>query len=128
MRFPELSDFDVESQAGHGGGIYLLYAGDLLVYVGQTQNLIRRLADHRREGTKIFDTARVYHCDDLVSRLRIEGVLILQYLPRYNHALLLGIDGLTEKVWERDHKNIWASKRRKAPGRPRNRRELPEGI
>lgn len=121
MHFPDLAEFEPEASIQRGrGGVYLLYSGSMLVYVGQTQDLTKRLAQHRAERVKEFDMVLIYHEDDLASRLRIEGILHLKYLPRYNHAILLGTDGLTGKVWERDHKNIWVKKRtrRKGPGSP----------
>lgn len=121
--------FTEENPILSGGGVYLLYDRGQLVYVGQTGNLFRRVSQHRAEGTKTFDRVRVYHEDDLVSRLRIEGILMLIHLPRYNHALLLGLDGLSFKVWERDHKNPFSRKSSgrplAGPGRRSRRREGP---
>lgn len=124
LHFPEPSEFVPAAEGGHNAGVYLLFSGDLIVYVGQTGDLSKRLGEHRREGTKTFDDAQVYLLDDLESRLRIEGVLMLKYLPRYNHALLMGLDGLAGKVWERDHRNIWAKKGSR-PAKPRNVRKAP---
>lgn len=125
---PTILDFVCEDPILSGGGVYLLYDRGQLVYVGQTGNLFRRLAEHRAEATKVFDSYRVYHNDDLDARLRIEGIIMLTYLPRYNHALLLGLDGLTGKVWERDHRNPFS---RKSSGRalagPRRRSRRREG-
>lgn len=124
LHVPELSEFVPAAEGGHNAGVYLLFSRGLIVYVGQTGDLSKRLGEHRREGTKTFDDAQVYLLDDLESRLRVEGVLMLTYLPRYNHALLLGMDGLAGKVWERDHRNIWARKGSR-PARPRKVRKAP---
>jgi hypothetical protein len=95
-------------------GVYLLLglAGEV-VYVGHSQNVALRLRQHRAEAKKCFNTALFYHVQDLDTRLRIEGILILTLLPPYNKALLLGFaDG---KIWERDHGNPFRvrTKRRK---------------
>lgn len=128
LYFPEPSEFAPEAGGGHNPGVYLLLSRGRIVYVGQTGNLSKRLAEHRREGTKTFDDAQVYLLGDLMSRLRVEADLIIRLMPIYNHSLLLGIDGLAGKVWERDHRNIWANKgsRPARPRRPRKGRKGPQ--
>jgi hypothetical protein len=79
-------------------GLYALYQDATLVYIGQSENIMRRLSEHRAEGLKVFNRVQFYHLDDLSSRLRSEGVLILTHLPTENKAINVGIKG--GKVWE----------------------------
>jgi len=68
------------------------------VYIGQSSNIPLRIVQHRREKRKRFSYVLYYHEPDLVSRLRLEGVMILLHLPKYNRGLNLGF--AAGKVWE----------------------------
>ena len=70
-----------------GGGVYFLYDKDELVYIGQSDNLYRRIGQHIAEKTKKFDRFELYPTED---RVRLEGFLINMFKPRYNIAS--GID------------------------------------
>jgi hypothetical protein len=97
---PSISCFEDERTLGPDpvAGIYLLYDDGVICYVGQSSNIGLRLRQHRREKTKAFQYARVYHISSLSDRVRLEGILILSLLPRYNRGLNLGLDG--KKAWE----------------------------
>lgn len=95
---PDILDFqDEEHLEPATSGLYLLYAGAELVYVGQSSNIGVRIVEHQRSD-KAFNTFRFYPMPDLSSRLRAEGILILKYLPKYNRALNLGMS--EGRVWE----------------------------
>ena len=64
--------------------IYLLYKGDKIVYVGQTECLARRIGEHFASD-KVFDSFVVHSfIDDQYIRLKKEEILIRKYKPIYN--------------------------------------------
>lgn len=99
---PTTDDFEPEAALAERAatpGLYLLFAdGPEPVYVGQSRNIRVRLATHRREGKKVFHTARFYPVGSEQSRLILETVLIALLRPPLNRGLMLGIaDG---RLWE----------------------------
>lgn len=79
-------------------GVYLLVDFDgKVVYVGQSGAIQLRARQHRR-STKRFSTIQYYPVEDVLSRLWIEGILILGLRPKYNRALSLGF--APGKIWE----------------------------
>ena len=64
-------------------GVYFLYDKDELVYIGQSDNLYRRIGQHIAEGKKKFDRFELYPTGD---RIRLEGFLISMFEPKYNIA------------------------------------------
>lgn len=64
-------------------GVYFLYDGDDIVYVGESDNLFRRIGQHIAEGTKRFDRFEIYPTRE---RKRMEGFLIRALKPKYNVA------------------------------------------
>jgi predicted GIY-YIG superfamily endonuclease len=100
-------------------GVYLLYLDEEVVYVGMSTHIRLRIAQHRKENTKVFNKVLLYQIEDETSRLRTESILILKYLPRYNKGLNLGF--ANGKVWE--IRWAGASKKSKSPRRRRLRRK-----
>lgn len=62
-------------------GVYFLYDKDELVYIGQSDNLYRRIGQHIAENKKMFDRFELYPTTD---RIRLEGFLIKMFKPKYN--------------------------------------------
>ena len=62
-------------------GIYFLFDKDELVYIGESDNIFRRIGEHVRDGTKEFDRFEVYPTWD---RKSLEGFLISTLKPKYN--------------------------------------------
>lgn len=62
-------------------GVYFLYDKDELVYIGQSDNLYRRIGQHIAEKKKRFDRFELYPTTD---RIRLEGFLITMFKPKYN--------------------------------------------
>lgn len=62
-------------------GVYFLYDKDELVYIGQSDNLYRRIGQHIADGVKTFDRFELYPTND---RIRLEGFLIRMFKPKYN--------------------------------------------
>lgn len=64
-------------------GVYLLFSGEQIVYVGKSINVVPRIFQHKREGQKVFDKAYFLPCH--ASKLdEIEGSLIYAFRPKYN--------------------------------------------
>jgi GIY-YIG catalytic domain-containing protein len=103
-KLPKPKQFRPESELVEGErveGVYLLLSEDgLVVYVGQSSNVCVRLVQHRSEARKQFSTALFYQMPGSTEseRLWIEGALIFQYQPLYNHAYNVGMAG--GKCWE----------------------------
>ncbi|HEY6038081.1 MAG TPA: GIY-YIG nuclease family protein [Kofleriaceae bacterium] len=64
-------------------GVYMLLAGDEVVYVGQSVDVRSRLSDHLRWPPRAFDRALVLPCgaDDLRA---VEAALIRWFMPSGN--------------------------------------------
>lgn len=96
-----MSDFQTEADLPKQAsvkGLYLLLDGGVVVYVGQSADIRGRLRTHRREAKKPFETILWWACPAESDRLRLEGVLILALLPRFNRGLALGFHD--KKCWE----------------------------
>jgi hypothetical protein len=95
VRFPDLHPLDDLSPLCPAG-IYALYdAEDALLYLGQSQDIRGRVANHRTHQPWGPQIARVAATPigDLAERVRIEALLILHFLPRHNKALMLNLRG-----------------------------------
>lgn len=69
-------------------GIYFLFDGDNIVYVGQSADIYRRIYEHssgRAKGDKkTFDSFEFFEVDDEQERKRMEALLIRLMRPKYN--------------------------------------------
>lgn len=95
-------------------GIYVLSDETGPVYVGQSGDVRRRLAQHRAEGRKRFHDARVYQILDLPSRLLTEAALTALLHPKYNDGIFLGLKnpiGGGRRVWEMDRRTIYRKRK-----------------
>jgi hypothetical protein len=64
--------------------IYMLYKNDKIVYIGQTECLARRIAEHTQTD-KDFDSFVIHSfIEDQYIRLKKEEILIRKYKPKYN--------------------------------------------
>lgn len=88
-----LSEAVLRARPGVVPGVYLLWRAGELVYIGHSGDIARRLAQHRKEATKVFDRATFFDVPDHSLRLRTESVLILAALPAYNRHVSVGIAG-----------------------------------
>lgn len=64
-------------------GVYFLYDGDELVYIGESDNVFRRIGQHIYQKSKKFNRFEIYPTSD---RKRLEGFLIDLLHPKYNVA------------------------------------------
>jgi hypothetical protein len=70
------------ADAVKGPGVYFLWAGDALAYVGRSNAVARRVCRHK--GGKInFDAATALACD-LYESLKLEALYIANYRPTAN--------------------------------------------
>ena len=67
-------------------GVYFLYKGDEIVYVGQSICVWRRINTHIQEGFKDFDSYSVLPCDeDKLQETEMFYIFALQ--PKYNKMI-----------------------------------------
>lgn len=77
-----LSAIDVASLAG----LYFLFDGEELVYVGQSNNAYRRISEHRKYG-RVFQRFAFLAVPDPAERDRLEAAYIQKFSPKYNGAM-----------------------------------------
>lgn len=63
-------------------GVYVLIRNKLVVYVGRTNNISRRIKDHSRD--KIFDTYQIIPITDSIEMSKLELMMINLLSPEYN--------------------------------------------
>lgn len=66
-------------------GVYFLWQGESVVYVGQTRQMDRRITEHMVEGKKTFDGISCKPCD-LRQLTKVERFYIETLLPKYNRC------------------------------------------
>jgi hypothetical protein len=70
-------------------GIYILYLGSKVVYVGRTMNMYNRIMQHcltEHNGNDYFDAISIIHIDDIRIQCLVE-ILLIDYLePRLNKS------------------------------------------
>lgn len=70
---------------GTCSGVYFLFEGDELVYVGEGWNCALRVAEHtRKESKKVFSSWTFLPMEDERERKALEREVCLQYKPKYN--------------------------------------------
>jgi len=65
------------------------------LYIGQSQNIHRRLETHQNERPWFDQVDRIEICPDLPledDRLALETVKIVEIRPKHNRAIYLGLD------------------------------------
>lgn len=62
-------------------GVYFLIKNGVVVYIGESNNILMRIGQHIAEGVKDFDSFEIYPTSD---RKRLEGFLIMAFKPKYN--------------------------------------------
>lgn len=71
-------------------GLYALRRWGKIVYIGQSNNILRRIGEHAAEGVKEFDSFSYIRCDDKRERDRLEAHWINYFKPKYNINLNYG--------------------------------------
>jgi hypothetical protein len=67
-------------------GIYFLLRQDTIVYVGQSINVLTRIADHKRDGIKNFDRIFVVQCKQAELN-HLEALYIDKFRPVHNSVI-----------------------------------------
>ena len=70
---------------GNVPGVYFLFDGEELVYIGKGWNCLLRVAEHtRKESEKQFTSWGFVQIDDPEEYSRLERELIAAHAPKYN--------------------------------------------
>jgi excinuclease UvrABC nuclease subunit len=68
-------------------GVYFLYQGDELVYIGQGWNCLLRVAEHtRKDSDKVFTHWSFFPVQDESERKQLERELRARHKPRFNRV------------------------------------------
>jgi hypothetical protein len=85
----------VDASFRHSGVYFLFHAGEV-VYVGQSNSVLRRIGEHMSDCRKAFDSVAFIACQAL-NRLWLEAQYIERFRPRYNQPEIQEIPELTRK-------------------------------
>lgn len=69
-------------------GIYFLFDGEELVYVGISTDIATRVITHRNNPNKVFDSFSWYPVEDPEEMARLEADYIFRDTPKYNMTML----------------------------------------
>ena len=80
-------------------GVYCLYFGDDIVYVGQSRNIYGRISQHMNGAPFEFDHFIIKECEPFELRL-LEAKLIQELQPKWNKILPAynGVRYATQKI------------------------------
>lgn len=84
-------------------GIYFLLSNDEIVYVGQSQSVLTRIAAHHQAKEKVFNRIFVIECKP-VELNHLEALYIDKYKPRHN--ITIPPVCKTDVAWEASLSNI----------------------
>ena len=77
--FTDFNPFD-DASVPATAGVYVLYGPtDVVLYVGQSKNVRKRIAQHREKKwfiSQVIDTGMCFYAEDEKERLRLETILI----------------------------------------------------
>ena len=87
MLFDEYNQLPKIPLAGSCSGVYFLYCGDELVYIGEGWNCLLRVAEHtRKDSDKIFTHWSFFAVADKSQRKQLERALRGKHKPKYNRV------------------------------------------
>ena len=84
-------------------GLYFLYNGDELVYIGKSSNIFSRVGQHIRENIKMFDNWNYKIIENDKERDEMEGYLIEIFKPKYNQK------GEPNSIFDKDKQELLKS-------------------
>ena len=90
MKHEEIEKLHASSNKleGNCSGIYFLFDGQELVYVGKGWNCLLRIAEHtRKDSDKKFTSWNYMYIENDRERNELERALIRTYKPKFNKAL-----------------------------------------
>jgi hypothetical protein len=80
------------------GVVYFLFYQGECIYIGQTENLWRRLDQHTN---KIFDQVKFFYVsNERQERIQVEDHYIRTYQTPYNHEWPFGFSGGKSALWK----------------------------
>lgn len=80
-------------------GLYFLYQGDEIVYIGQANNVFLRVGIHDMENGKEFDSWSYQEIEG--DRSNAEREAIRKHRPKYNQVTRHNpITGITSRLWK----------------------------
>lgn len=65
-------------------GVYLLYQDNVLVYVGSSVDIPRRISEHRKDRQMLFNRVECKFCCSVSEAKRLEKDLIYEHHPTMN--------------------------------------------
>ncbi len=65
-------------------GIYFLYRGKELVYIGSSLSIIKRINEHFKQKKKEFDSYKFLELNGTIDLIGAESRFIYKYKPIYN--------------------------------------------
>lgn len=84
LSIDELRGLPRDIPVRQGGGVYFLWGGLDLLYIGQTVHFGRRIGDHEYQRRVPFDWATYIVCADFYVRIELEAAYIRLHRPPYN--------------------------------------------
>ena len=85
MALPDHTQLPKHPLGGSCSGVYFLYDGDELVYIGQGWNCLLRVAEHtRKESDKVFTHWSFHPVPDEAERKSLERQLRAKFKPKFN--------------------------------------------
>lgn len=64
-------------------GVYFLFMGSKIIYIGQSRNVMQRIASHHKIGYTHYS---IHECHDAYLD-SLEAAYILEYQPEYNESI-----------------------------------------
>lgn len=87
-------------------GVYFLLRDDEIVYVGQSGNILYRIACHRHDGEKEFNRIFLIECPEAQME-HLERLYIAKFTPKYNVKMHTAADG--DKAWSQSIRAIFGN-------------------
>lgn len=79
-------------------GVYFLYRGLKLVYIGSSANIVQRIVNHTKD--KEFDSYKFIEINGNINILEVESGFIKKYQPEYNYIHTLKPNKKLSKIEE----------------------------
>ena len=77
--------FSAAETVGHVSGVYFLFHGEELVYIGEGWNCFLRVAEHtRKDSDRVFTHWNFIPVESREERKALERALRRQYKPKFN--------------------------------------------
>jgi excinuclease UvrABC nuclease subunit len=88
MKVPILMDLENLQDVKRENGIYFLFKGEKIVYIGHSINVYTRILEHIIENKKTFDYIKAVYNSDILKTEILEVILISEVRPKYNKLVV----------------------------------------